>query len=110
MLNPVSTKTISSGSTHHLTCRSVARAPRSPTDSTVAIAFICSSTSAPLVESLAAQSRHERERHDRQGSDSQEESQENPVHCVGERAPTACMDVVVDQHPQTILAMNDGQK
>src|SRR6266852_6395123 len=106
MLNPVSTRTISSGSTHHLSCRSVARVARSPTDSTVATAFICSSTSTFSVESLAPQSRHEWERHDRQGSDSQEESQKNPVHRVGERAPTACMDVVVDQHPQTILTVN----
>src|SRR5207237_903690 len=110
MLKPVNTRTISSGSTHHLSCRSVARAARPPTDSTVATALICSSTSALFGSSLAAQSRHERKRHDRQGSDRQKETQEHPVDRVRERAPTARMDVVVDQHSQAILAVDDGQK
>src|SRR5713226_190380 len=110
MLKPVSTSTISSGSTHHLSCRSVVRGTRSPTDSAVATALICTSTSALFVALLATYSRHEWKRHDGQRPDGQEEAEKNPVDRMGERAPTAGMDVVVDQHAQAILAVDDGQK
>src|SRR5712692_9095187 len=109
MLKPVSTSTINSGWTHHLSSRSVVRAAPSPTESTVATALISNSTYF-FLELLTLQPRHEWKRHDHQGPDRQEESQENPVGRVGKRAPTARVDVVVDQHAQAILAVDNGQK
>src|SRR5258707_15532854 len=110
MLKPVSPSTVSSGSTPHLLCRLVVTGIRSPTDSAVATALICTSTSALFVALLAKHSRHERKRHDRQRPDGQEEAEKNPVDRMGERAPTPGMDVVVDQHAQAIPAVDDGQK
>src|SRR6266851_2534957 len=110
MLKPVSTSTISSGWTHHRSRRSLTVTVRSPTDSTVATALISSSTSSFFLGLLSLHARHEWKRHDHESPDRQEEAQEHPVRRVRKCAPTARVDVVVNQHPQAILAMDNGQK
>src|SRR5438105_9821735 len=64
----------------------------------------------PTQRCLRACAWHKWKRNDGQGPEHQEKSQKYPVRRMCKGAPTARMNVVVDQDAQTVLAMHDRQE